>query len=240
MFLTNAINNLRRNLSSQNALAKLADVNIIGAGLTANYKINTHSGKLSGNPEDSQPIPNVGGEFKVYRASINQLVTNALTAGKRLNVADTGVQGYLFSIGDIYITLGADVAWDGGDMEIYLGDNKIATILAADLITGAGAAKEFQVKTSAPVVTGSGTYSAATGFAIVDATLINIRLTAETTSFAGFIGITIPTGGLIQEKSADCGSWCDSCSGTTKYVECSGSKCVWCPSAVAFNNTDVI
>ena len=210
MGLTNAIKNLRRNLTNQNALANLADVNLaVSEASIKTYQIPTYSGKLQGDVATTS-IPVQGLEIisSAFMTTITNNVTNVLTVGKKLNIGELNTQGNYFNISNIKVTIGVGgEIWDGGDLELYLGNSKVATLLGATITSGTvGTAQDYLLKVSDAIKIGSGTYDAVDGAVTTPSLIFNIRLSGATTLFRGMIHIEIVTD--VKVGSAGCGSWC--------------------------------
>jgi hypothetical protein len=246
MSITNAIKNLRRNLTNQNALANLSDVNLaVSEASIKTYQIPTYSGKLQGNvATTSIPVSGIESLSSVFMTTITEDVTNALVAGKKLNIGELSSQGIYFNISNIKVTIGVGAAiWDGGDLELYLGNSKIATLSAATIISGAGGvvgtSQDYLLKVADTIKIGSGTYDAVDGAVTTPSLIFNVRLSGETTLFSGMIHIEIVTD--VKIGSAGCGSWC----GTTcdygnpaSQLYCSYIKggCANCPPTLGIGS----
>lgn len=246
MSITNAIKNLRRNLTDQNALANLSDVNLaITQASPKVYQIPTYSGKLQGNINTtSVPVAGIESSSSVVMTTITEDVTNALVPGKKLNIGQLNTQGVYFNISNIKVTIGVGAQiWDGGDLELYLEDSKVATLSGATIISGSGGilgtAQDYLLKVSDAIKIGSGTYDAIGGAVTTPSLIFNVRLSAETILFSGMIHIEIATD--VKIGSAGCGSWCgQTCdyNNPASQLYCSFIKggCANCPPTLSIGS----
>jgi len=244
MGIVNSLKSKFRDLTNQNALANFADVNdAVNQALTKSVPlfntIYTYSGNKVGN---IVPVPRVSSIVNnVYITNIGDSVTNNLSAGKKLNIIDIVSQGFAFSVQEFKLIIGYNVGdWDGGDLQLYLGDYLIATVPAADLLNTTGildGAKTIVVKTNNIIETASGTYSNVTGIVMTDTpTIFNLRLTSATIGWNG--QITIITS--VNNESNSCGI--DRCEGpcsSTVFIYCgtNATLCANCPGS-SFTGAD--
>lgn len=226
MTLNNSIRLMKKRLLGENGFANFSDVNQAVETNTTKYNTAyTYSGNITGNivavPRVSSIVNNV------YVTNIGNSVTNNLSVGKKLNIVDMGSQGFSFSVQEFKLVIGYGLTnWDGGDLQLFLGDYLIATVPAATLLNTSGVvnyAKTITVKTNDILEIASGTYSVSTGILMTNApSVFNLRLTGTTTTWNGQISVVMS----VNNESNSCGI--DRCEGP-----CSSTVFIYCPSLTA-------
>ena len=227
--LTKRIFNFRTQ-TGDNALARLEDVNKVIENIPSNYFVGAQGDSISA-PATQTNIPSQPAVTS-YLATFNEDVTNLLGIGTKVQIAvvDSGRLHFYFR--SITVTISNEQgAWDGGDLELYLGNSLIGKINSADLILPqAGTSAIISVALINNVRLASGTYDSVNGPVTTNTKIVNVRSTLATSTFKGFIGIDIVT---LHET--DCGSWCEKECDYSKgqgQIYCSTIKdgCTFCPT----------
>lgn len=216
--------------TGNNKLATLLDVNNVINELPVNYLVAASAGKLALEPNQNNiRTKNIS---VVTHTTFGEQATNALIAGKKLDIAvvDAGRLG--FNITSINVSIGTYTdAWDGGDLEFYLGDSLVGKITAAELTTALNAAVTYKLAlatTNIRLVTG--TFKLDEGIVTGTTNTVNVRLSAATTNFKGLISIMTNT----DFKQDTCGTYCPStgCNYNLKtaqlYCSVIAGKCATC------------
>ena len=240
MTLKNTIRSFKKSLLGENGFANFSDVNEAVATNTIKYNTAyTYSGNTIGN---IVPVPRVSSIVNnVYVTNIGNSVINNLSVGKKLNIVNMGSQGFSFSVQEFKLVIGYGVTnWDGGDLQLFLGNRLIATVPSINLTNTSGVvnyAKTIVVKTNDIIETASGTYSAITGIEMTDApSIFNLRLTSTTTTWNGQISVIMS----VNNESNSCGI--DRCEGpcsSTVFINCAtnATLCSNCPGS-SFTGAD--
>lgn len=233
------------------ALATIKQVNEVITGLIPSFKVGTYPNNLVASQTVlDQPILSSRQKF-VFTSTIEHSAFVALVPGFKLNIADIGKQSELFSIDRLEVTIGyAGPDWDGGDLQLFFGNSLVATVPAATLSNTSGVAnyaKTLLIPVSNTIVElASGSYNnpmAGPGVVFTNLnTIFNLRLSAPTTLFDGFIGVNV----TASKEDGGCGTWCDPIcdyNNPADHIYCSiiaGNKCNWCPgSGGSFTSTAV-
>jgi hypothetical protein len=226
------------------SLAHLSQLNQVVASMPIIYNKSTYSSSISAAETDQidtniNAVPSIN---SVFSTRINQTVTNALTAGTKVNIIDFGTADFLPRIENIVVSIGVGTGgapgWDGGDLELYNGDNLLGTITAATLATTiVGDADAYWIAIKGPSAKiGSGTYNITDGLSITPDSIISVRLTGETINFIGMIGVQV----VISSNRDICGTFCTvACKGRAKDSLGCETKCILCPGT-GFTSLDVI
>ena len=227
--LTKTIFNFRRQIGD-NGLAKIAQVNEVIANIPSNYLVSAQGNSIA--PPINQINVPAQPAITTYLATFNEDVTSLLGIGTKVQIAvvDSGRLHFYFR--SITVTISNEQgAWDGGDLELYLGNSLIGKINSADLILPqAGTSAIISVALINNVRLASGTYDSVNGPVTTNTKIVNVRSTLVTSTFKGFIGIDIVT---LHET--DCGSWCEKECDYSKgqgQIYCSTIKdgCTFCPT----------
>lgn len=235
----NQITNYGRN-KGDNAVARLKHLNDIIANMIPSYAVTPASGDIAKSEKNSRQVLNSPLVSTVYNVTLNKNVTNILDVDKKINIANLNVNDFGFNIESIRLTVGAGLKkYDGGDLEIYLGNTLVSKVKAEVLVAvKEGESAEFISKLETAYKVGSGSFSLTEGANITYDSLLNVRLSSPTIDFDGILGFNIFT----AARAADCGTYCDTCAGGTKGskgLKCVSGKCQICNSS-SFTGSDVI
>jgi hypothetical protein len=225
--------------TGNNALARLEDVNKVIENIASNYLVGA-SGESISAPTNQVNIP-AQPAITTYLATFNESVTSLLGVNTKVQIAvvDSGKLNFHFR--RITVTISNEQgAWDGGDLELYLGNSLIGKINSADLILPqAGTSAIISVALNNNVRLASGTYDSVNGPVTTNTKIVNVRLSAATSTFRGFVGIDIATW-----HDVDCGYWCASeciydAKASKKYCSSIKGGCTFCPT-LGLSATQVI
>lgn len=230
---------------ADNAIARLAHVNKALEQIPSYNTVFPYSGSLTGTSKTLAPVNVVNTSYIVQ---LTKSATHALVVGKKLPFADLVDQGFVTNFGNIVIRIGYKTTdWDGGDLKIYLGNSLVATVPAANLLNNTGtinASREIQVRPENILQTATGTFDTTDGIVMTDApTVLNLRLTAETTTWDGQISITVPVN--IESNSCGVGRCDKDCRYPYATIYCSLIKkgcndCASVPNGGSFTSSDVV
>ena len=242
MNLFNALSQITRYGSQKgdNAVARMKQLNDIISNMIPSYAVTPASGDIAKSEKNSRQVLNSPLVSTVYNVTLNKDVTKLLEAGKKINIASLNANDFGFNIESLRLTVGANLKkYDGGDLELYLGNTLIGKVKAEVLASvKEGESAEFISKLETDYKVGTGTFSALEGATITYDTLLNVRLTSETTDFDGILGFNVFT----ASRAAGCGTYCDTCAGGTKGsagLKCVSGKCQIC-NTTKFTESDVI
>lgn len=242
MNLFNALSQITRYGSQKgdNAVARMKQLNDIINNLAPSYAVTPASGDIAKSIKNSRQVLNSPLVSTVYNVTLKNDVTSLLGAGKKINIASLNINDYGFSIDTIRLVVGAALKkYDGGDLELYLGNTLVGKVKAETLAAvKEGESTEFITKLDQAYVIGTGTYSSTEGTTITYTPILNVRLTSATVDFDGAIGLTTFT----SARAADCGTYCDTCAGGTKGskgLKCVSGKCQICGTS-SFTGSDVV
>lgn len=225
-----------------NALPRFKHLNDIIANTMTSYAVSPVSGSLNKNASNSRQVLTAPLVSTIYNVAIDRNVTKLLEVGKKINIADLNVNDFGFTIDNVRLTLGVGAdKYDGGDLELYLGDTLIGKVKEGTLTAiKEGDSAEFisKLNDSYSYKVGSGSFSMVNGADITYNSLLNVRLSKPTDVFEGYIAITVFT----TARAVDCGTYCDTCAGGTKGskgLKCVSGKCQIC-STSSFGASDVV
>jgi hypothetical protein len=227
-----------------NAVARMKQLNDIINNLAPSYAVTPASGDISMSSKNSRQVLNSPTISTAYNIALQNDVLSLLEGpgegNTKINIAQVPTNDFGFRIDTIRLTVGAGLAsYDGGDLELYLGDTLIGKAAAALLtVVNPGEAIEYAIIPDKLFAIGVGTFSSLTGTDITYDNTLNVRLTSPTILFDGIIGINIFT----NSRTTGCGTYCDTCTGGTKGsagLKCNSSKCAICKTS-AFDASDVI
>lgn len=229
-------------IGGNRAYATVEQLNQIITKLVPSYKIGTYKNNITAK-EASLNAPILSSREKfVYSSAFAPSAFTALVPGFKINFADIGNQSELFSIDRVEVVIGYEGAnnWDGGDLEIWLGNTLIATVPAAKMTNTSGVtnySKSLLVPVTGIIELATGAYAnpmVGPGVVFTNPnTIFNVRLSAPTTLFNGFVGVNV----TAAKENSDCGTWCDpTCdfNDPADHIYCSiiaGGKCSWCPGS---------
>ncbi len=238
----NALSQITRYGSQKgdNTVARMKQLNDIISNMIPSYAVTPASGDIAKSEKNSRQVLNSPLVSTVYNVTLNKDVTKLLEAGKKINIANLNANDFGFTIESIRLVVGAGLSkYDGGDLEIYLGNTLVSKVKAEVLVAvKEGESAEFISKLETAYKIGSGSYSLTEGANISYDSLLNVRLSSQTTDFDGILGFNIFT----ASRAADCGTYCDKCAGGFKGsagLKCVSGKCQFCPTT-KFDGADVI